>query len=164
MGGESGRSDSGSGGFLRDPGEAALNRVQVLCQSTASQLRSASERAEDGAIARELAGLAARREAHAATLKRRVEGLGELPEATDPDRELVKDALQWLRAAVAGDTDAALLDALEGDHSELLSALDEAGEAPVGEDAKRYLDGLRREVAFDLERLRARGGEGGAAS
>ena len=117
--------------FLRGEPEIAVNALAVACREAADVHETASSQCEDTTIAAQLDRLAqSRREAEtdlADLLAQRYDG----PNWPEPERELVRKAVTWAKAALSPDATKALLSDCRAAEARVRDAATEAGAQPL---------------------------------
>jgi uncharacterized protein (TIGR02284 family) len=132
--------------LLRDDRQTALNRVESLSLESADGYASAAGRCADRALAALFEQAQRQRQELAAALAPHIRALGDLPRGTDPDRETVEHVVDNIRAYLAADSDATLLEqrlqADAGLEQAMRAALAEALPEETRTALKRALDML----------------------
>ena len=139
--------------LLRDDTQTALNRVESLCLETADGYGSVARQAGDPSLAALFGQTQQQRQRLAAELAPHIRALGDLPRQPDPDREALDHVVDGIKAFLAGDSDAVLLEQrLAAD-----AGLEEAVRAALGEalapETRDMLMRMLQEVGQMRERL-----------
>lgn len=139
--------------WIRDDRQAALNAVESACLQNADGYAAAAARALDAELATRFDESARRLRALACDLAAHIRALGDLPQTPDPDLETFGQVLDTLKAQLAADGDAILLEQRMTADSELELAIRSALELDLPEDTRTLLARLREEIARLRRRL-----------
>ena len=144
--------------LLRDDRQAALNGVESALLESADGYTVASGRCQDPSLAALFEQAALARSESAAALAPHIRALDDLPLEPDPDRETLGQMIDGIRAYLAADTDAQLVE--QRLHADM--QLGEAVRAALGEElpeeTRRLLEQVLSMLAQTREGLLERGG------
>lgn len=138
--------------LLRDERQAALNRVESACLENADGYAAAAQRVRDAALGVLFGEAQQQHQRLAAELAPHIRALGDLPRQPDPDRETFGQMVDGLKAFLAADSDAELLEQRLAAETELEQAVQAALDEPLPPDTHDML--LR--MLDEIEHMRSR--------
>lgn len=143
--------------MLMDEGLVALNDVIVHCRSAAARYVDAADiMATDPAVAERLRAFARDREGFGDRLETELRATGALPRDAESEIDELRTLVNHLRARLAGDETALLVEIGETSEDELARSLASAREHELSAAVARLLDELDASIArvrSELQRL-----------
>ena len=133
--------------LLRDDRQAALNAVESTCLESADGYAAAAENAKSAELGVDFDEAAQGLRRFASDLASHIRALGDLPQQPDPDREAFGHVLDTIKARLAADSDATLLEQRLAADAELELTVQTVLNEDLPDDTRAVLSRLLDEIA-----------------
>lgn len=141
--------------LLRDDRQMALSQVETLCLEAADHYAASAEKTDDATLANLFADFTQQYRRFASALAKHIRASGDLPQAPDPDREVMENVLAGIKGFFQGDVRGTLISERERSESAIADAVRAALEQDFPTDLRSLLDNILAHTDIAKEKLAA---------